>query len=359
MKFRLLASASLLLCLFISRNASAQKDSMDTTRWKAHWIDVPGQSKDYEYCLFRKTINVASKPASFVVKVAGDNRYKLFVNGQQVSLGPARGDYYYWNYETVDLAPYLQAGDNVLSAIVVNEGSWRPVSQMSYGTGFILQGATPAEETANTNRSWKCLRDTAYRPLDVVIVYSYYVAGPGELVDMKLQPKNWQMPGFDDSTWPQANRLGRGWPKGQMNFDDGRELVPSPIPAREMVMQRLGALRKADGVNLPSTFPAQPGAVTIPANTKATILLDQTYLTNAYPTIIFSKGKGAGISMSYAEGLYIIEPAVRIGARRNERVIEMRSRANDLSAARTASSAMAATNSNLRLSIGGITVTCN
>jgi hypothetical protein len=179
---------------------------------------------------------------------------------------------------------------------------------MSYGTGFILQGATPAEEMVNTNRSWKCLRDSAYSPLDVVIVYSYYVAGPGELVDMKLQPKNWQMPGFDDSAWPQANRLGRGWPKGQMNFDDGRELVPTPIPAREMVMQRLKTVRKADGVSLPSTFPAQQGAVTIPANTKATILLDQSYLTNAYPTIVFSKGKNAGISMSYAESLYIIEP---------------------------------------------------
>ncbi|HWD89602.1 MAG TPA: alpha-L-rhamnosidase N-terminal domain-containing protein [Mucilaginibacter sp.] len=308
MKFRLLIPAALLLCLFISFNASAQKDAIDTTHWKARWIDVPGQAKDYEYCLFRKTISLASKPASFVVKVSGDNRYKLFVNGQQVSLGPARSDFYYWNYETVDLAPFLQAGDNVISAIVVNEGSWRPAAQMSYGTGFILQGATPAEEIANTNRSWKCLRDSAYRPLDVVIIYSYYVAGPGEQVDMKLQPKNWQMPGFDDSAWPQANRLGKGWPKGQMNFDDGRELVPSPIPARELVIQRLKTVRKADGVSLPSTFPADQGPVTIPANTKATILLDQLYLTNAYPTIVFSKGKDAGISMSYAESLYIIEP---------------------------------------------------
>ena len=307
MKLRLLILA-LLPFLFISIHASAQKETMDTVHWKAHWINVPGLQKDYEYCLFRKIINLPTRPTAFVVKVSGDNRYKLFVNGQQASLGPARSDFYHWNYETVDLGPYLQAGDNVISAIVVNEGSWRPVAQMSYGTGFILQGATPNEEIANTNHSWKCLRDTAYRPLDVKIVYSYYVAGPGEQVDMKLHPKNWQMPGFDDSAWPQANRLGKGWPKGQMNFDDGRELVPSPIPPREMITQFLQSVRKVDGVTLPSTFPAQQGAVTIPANTKATILLDQGYLTNAYPTIIFSKGKDAGMSMSYAESLYIIEP---------------------------------------------------
>ncbi|MGZ3946404.1 MAG: alpha-L-rhamnosidase-related protein, partial [Mucilaginibacter sp.] len=308
MKSRLLAVVIVLLCLFVSNRVAAQKDTIDKKPWNALWVDVPGQQGDYEYCLFRKTLNLASKPSTFVVKVSGDNRYKLFVNGTQVSNGPARGDFYYWNYETVDLAPYLQAGNNVISAIVVNEGSRKPAAQMSYGTGFILQGATPAEEAINTNKSWKCLRDTAFHPLDVLIVYSYYVAGPGEQVDMKMQPKNWEMPGFDDSAWPDAERLGKGWPKGQFNFDDGRELVPSPIPAREMVMQRLKAMRRADGVTLPATFPAEPGAVTIPANTKATILLDQTYLTNAYPTIVFSKGKDAGISMSYAEGLYIIEP---------------------------------------------------
>jgi len=307
MKSRLPALAIVLLCVFMSARVAAQKDTIDKKRWNASWIDVPGPQADYEYCLFRKTFSIVSKPSTFVVKVSGDNRYKLFVNGQLASIGPARGDFYHWNYETVDLAPYLQAGNNVISATVVNEGSWKPVAQMSYGTGFILQGATPAEEAINTNNTWKCIRDTAYRPLDVMVIYSYYVAGPGEQVDMKLQPKNWQIPGFDDSTWKDAERLGPGWPKGQFNFDDGRELVPSPIPQREMVMQRLGALRKAVGVNLPSTFPAQPGAVTIPANTKATILLDQTYLTNAYPTIIFSKGKDAGISMSYAEGMYIIE----------------------------------------------------
>ena len=243
-----------------------------------------------------------------MVNVSGDNRYKLFVTGNLVSGGPARSDFYYWNYETVEIGSYLTAGKNVISAVVANEGSWKPAAQMSYGTGFILQGATQAEEAVNTNNSWKCLRDTAYHPLPVELVYSYYVAGPGEMVDMKLHPRNWQTPGFDDSEWPQAARLAVGQPKGQFTFNNGWMLVPTPIPPREMEMQRLKAMRRADGVTLPAGFPNERGAVTVPANTKATILLDQTYLTNAYPTVIFSKGKDAGISMSYAEGLYIIEP---------------------------------------------------
>ncbi len=278
-------------------------------RWNASWIKVPGEAtNDYEVCLFRKTLDLAAMPAKYLVHVSGDNRYKLFVNNQLVSVGPARSDQYYWNYETIDLAPYLIAGKNVVSAIVFNEGASRAVAQMSYRTGFILQGDTPAEEELNTGPNWKCYRDSAYHPLPVVLVYSYYAAGPDELVDMKLHPSGWQQPDFDDTKWQPASKISTGTPKGLLSFDGDWMLVPSPIPARELVMQRLKVMRKATGVTLPSTFPAEKGSVTIPAHTKATILLDQTYLTDAYPTIAFSKGKDAGISMGYAEGLYIIEP---------------------------------------------------
>jgi alpha-L-rhamnosidase len=303
------------LMLFLLLNSSSilfgqtTGQAIVSIRWNASWIKVPGEPvNDYEVCLFRKVFTLTNKPATYLVHVSGDNRYKLFVNGKLISIGPARSDLYYWNYEMVDLAPYFTTGKNVISAIVFNEGALRPASQMSYRTGFILQGNTPAEEEINTGNEWKCYRDSSYHPLAVELIYSYYVAGPGEMVDMKLHPKNWQQPDFDDTQWQQASRISEGIPKGRFTFNDGWMLVPSPIPARELVMQRLKAMRKADGVGLPSTFPAEKGPVTIPAHTKATILLDQTYLTNAYPTITFSKGKDAGISMSYAEGMYIIEP---------------------------------------------------
>jgi alpha-L-rhamnosidase len=309
MKYRLLF---LFLLIIVGNNilfAQSDNQAIISRRWNASWIKVPGESVNgYEICLFRKTLDLANKPATYLVNVSGDNRYKLYVNGQLVSVGPARGDLYYWNYETVDLAPYLIAGKNVIGAVVFNEGALRPASQMSYRTGFILQGNTATEEEINTGTNWKCYRDSAYHPLPVELIYSYYVAGPGELVDMKHHPQQWQQPDFDDIKWQPASQISTGWPKGLFKFDDGWMLVPSPIPARELVMQRLKAMRKATGVSLPSTFPAEKVQVTIPAHTKATILLDQSYLTNAYPTIVFSKGKEAGISMGYAESLYIVDP---------------------------------------------------
>lgn len=313
MKYRFPVPAVFLLIIFFNSGirAFAQPNIQPPADkpWNAHWIKVPGEpAHDYEVCLFRKTLGLVNKPTNYPVYVSGDNRYKLFVNGQLVSVGPARSDLYYWNYEMVDLAPYLVAGKNVISAIVFNEGSLRPASQMSYRTGFILQGDATIGDEINTGPAWKCTRDSSYHPLPVELVYSYYVAGPGELVDMKLHSQQWQGADFDDSKWQQAVSISPGEPKGHFTFNDGWMLVPSPIPAREMVMQRLKAMRKATGINPPSTFPVGKTAVTIPAHTKATILLDQNYLTNAYPTLIFSNGKDAGISMSYAEALYIIEP---------------------------------------------------
>jgi len=272
--------------------------------WSAYWIASPeGPGREYGVYYFRKSINLGAKPATFVVKVSADNRYKLCVNGTLVSLGPARGDTYYWNYETVDLAPYLDTGKNVVSAIVWNEAEYRPEAQITLHTAFIIQGNTPSEEILNTNNTWKCFHNKAYQPLTGIGYPTYYVAGPGEFVDMSKTVKGWMNAGFDDAGWPNASNSEHGKPKG-MSDAFGWMLVPSSIPQMERTYQRIPALRKADGVIVPASFPATKTAVTIPANTTATLLLDQTYLTNAYLTLNFSNGKGAGISIGYAEALF-------------------------------------------------------
>lgn len=239
-----------------------------------------------------------------MVHVSGDNRYRLFVNGKHVSQGPARGDLYFWNYETVDLAPFLVAGNNVIAAVVWNDGRDKPEAQITHLTGFILQGNTAQEEAVNTNDSWKVIKDESYRPLQVKAP-GYYVAGPGELLDMKKHVKGWTAVSFDDSHWEKARTITAGTPKAASVNSTGWMLVPSSIPPMEMTVQRLATTRKAEGVKVPANFPATKTKVTIPANTRATIVLDQGFLTNAYPTLVVSGGRDAAISLGYTEGFYI------------------------------------------------------
>ncbi|MDR6942314.1 alpha-L-rhamnosidase-related protein [Mucilaginibacter pocheonensis] len=289
--------------LSIVKTGSSQTISPSLLKghWKAFWITVPDEpTKDYGVYHFRKNIQLNAKPDSFIVHVSADNRYKLYVNRTLVSLGPARGDTYYWNYETVDLAPYLKAGNNSIAALVWNEGDYRPEAQISIRTAFIMQGNTASEEAVNTGKTWKCIRDKAYHPLTGIGYHPYYVAGPGEVVDMNAYIKGWNTVGFDDSAWKNAIRVDAGNPKGTVNAFDWM-LVPSSLPQMELKYQRITALRKAEGATVPKSFPAIKTAVTIPANTTTTLLLDQSFLTNAFVTLNFSNGKNATIKLTYAE----------------------------------------------------------
>src|SRR5882724_9133428 len=120
--------------------------------WNANWIAAPNDpGNEYGVYYFRKNIELTAKPVRFIIHVSADNRYKLYVNGTLVSLGPARGDTYYWNYETVDLAPYLNAGKNIVAALVYNEAENRPEAQITVRTAFIVQGNEAEEEILNTN----------------------------------------------------------------------------------------------------------------------------------------------------------------------------------------------------------------
>ena len=109
--------------------------------WKASWITHPTAPLREPIVLhFRRSLQLDSKPARFVVHVSADNRFILYVNGHRVGDGPARGDLPHWRYETFDLAPYLSAGANLVTATVWNFGIYAPAAQITDRTAFLVQG---------------------------------------------------------------------------------------------------------------------------------------------------------------------------------------------------------------------------
>ncbi len=300
-----------LLCIFLLAYMSSftQVNNTDSTDklWKANWISLPGiEANEYGVYYFRKNIELNLPPESFPIHVSADNRYKLYVNEKLVSLGPARGDLLHWNYETVDLAPYLHLGKNVVAAQVWNEGEYRAEGHLSLKTAFILQGGTTESEVLNTNETWKCIQDNSYSPLPVQM-QTFYVAGPGEKVTMASHLKNWKTVSCDETEWKASQALFPGLPKNILGFPgvlDSWLLVPSSLPQMELKEQRLQKLRQAEGISVPSTFPVTQTRITIPSNKTVSLLLDQTFLTNAYPTLVFSGGKDGIIAIGYQEALF-------------------------------------------------------
>jgi len=278
--------------------------------WAARWINHPtADTQDFGVYHFRRSFDLPVKPESFIIHVSADNRYRLFVNGQSVSTGPARGDLEHWRFETVDIAPFLKKGKNVLAAVVWNFAEHRPVAQVSFGTAFLLQGDTDKEEIVNTDANWKVIRNEAYSPLRVrqyMRQRGYIVVGPGEKVDGSRYPWDWQEGDYDDSDWPTA----RNWERALPRWGHTRgifmawKLVPREIPPMEETVKRIPKIARAENIRTDGAFLAGTGILVIPANSKVTLLLDQAELVTAYPVIVTSGGQGTTVRFTYAEALF-------------------------------------------------------
>lgn len=277
--------------------------------WPAYWISHPTDSRtEFGVYHFRREFELNEKPSSFVIHVSADNRYRLFVNGQAVSMGPERGDLKNWHFETVDIAPLLVQGENVLAAVVWNFARYRPVAQVSYETAFLVQGNTEKESVVNTDEQWRVVRNDAYEPIPVdrrALGNYYVVVGPGEQVNAKEYPWGWMQVGFDDDSWLSALTLRRAVPKWGHHHDIymAWQLVPRQIPPMEERRESNPVIDRAEGIQATDAFINGTGALQIPASTHATILLDQQQLTTAYPELLASGGADSRITLTYAEAL--------------------------------------------------------
>lgn len=297
------------LALLLTASAAPALPTIDYARdrWTAKWIRVEGTDPAaYGVYHFRRVFTIERPVEHLRVFVSADNRYQLFLNGELISLGPARSDLFHWRYETVDLAPKLHAGSNVLAAVVWNEGPHHAIAQYSNGTGFLLQAEDAAYGFLDSSKSWLAHTDLAYSPqlIPKDQLVQYTALGPNEKFDAAQYPWDWQNAGFDDARWTQAEETSVGSPRYARDGPNAWMLTPSPIPPEERTPLRLQSLRTASGVQPPPNFPAQPKAFEIDPNAHATLLLDQSYVTTAYPELTVSGGKGSSVLLRYAEALY-------------------------------------------------------
>lgn len=154
-------------------------------QWDAEWISYAYDPReDLGVFAFRRKVTLASVPEKLQVRVSADQRYKLYVNGEFVGFGPQRGDVQHWFYETYDLAPHLQTGENWITSIVWNFGRWSPMAQHSARTGFVLSGAIGSEKLSTPN-GWEVLRldGWSFDMMHAGVGQFYIDIGPGEIVE--------------------------------------------------------------------------------------------------------------------------------------------------------------------------------
>jgi alpha-L-rhamnosidase len=246
------------------------------------WITHPDSGTRTPIVLqFRRELDLDRVPAKLPVSVTADNRYILYVNGARVADGPSTGTIKSWRQRSVDLAPQLKRGKNVIAAVVWNFGDVAPAFQQSVATGFRLSG----DPISTSAPGWQVRIDNSHSAISPKehISWQYYVASAPEVIDArKINDDHWQ----DAVPAPAAA---------------ARTLIADPFPPQLYAEAVPGKVVRSslDGAD---EFPARP--VVIPPNTRAKLLVQRDAMISAYPSLEVQGGKDATIQVQYGEALY-------------------------------------------------------
>ena len=213
-----------------------------------NWIAPPATNlHQYGVYHFKKIITLAAKPASFIIHISADQRYRLFVNGRSLATGPSRSDVQHWLYQTLDIAEALLQGNNTVAVTVWNDGEQSAWAQLSFQTGLFIQGATEKEAILNTDTSWLVVENNAYTPVATIA----HITGAFEQVFAQRYPWGWQHNTDSNTKWLPAiiSEKAAGQNTASINTTL-RQLTPTSLPLPEEKMQRLATIRSFKGMNV-------------------------------------------------------------------------------------------------------------
>jgi hypothetical protein len=227
--------------------------AIDAGRWQAQWIwldPAAGGGEAIAAC-FRKKVTLPAAPKAVRARISADIVYRLWINGQLVSRGPADpgNDYsprtrwsHQWLYDVRDLTPFFKPGDNVIAAEVFtreqpNYSLGRP--GFAFAADFAFVDRPPFQVTSGPD--WSAALSEAYSPAE------WTASTPGAKpvrhirFDASKEAQGWRLAGFDDSRWPRAAKI-----------DSVRgNLAASEIPPRmEAIYPWVEVVRASEGVTV-------------------------------------------------------------------------------------------------------------
>lgn len=195
------------------------------TPWKGVWIShETNQSHPNSWYTYRTTVDIEKVPAQAMARIAADSKYWLWINGQMVVFegslkrGPAPGDAY---YDEIDIAPYLQEGENTIAALVWYFGLNGFSHSSSGHAGFLFDCQAPGVEIISNNQ-WSCDTYQAYSNTDAP--HPNYRMPEGNIrYDARKAIEGWNLPG-EDKIKTSAMMV------GDANRAPFGKLVKRPIP---------------------------------------------------------------------------------------------------------------------------------
>ncbi|HRE82428.1 MAG TPA: family 78 glycoside hydrolase catalytic domain [Opitutaceae bacterium] len=199
-------------------------------RWTADYVWCgswgPGLTTRY----FRNTFLFSRTDSRVLVYVTADSRYRLWLNGERLGFGPARGTLLSYHFECYDVTGWLLNGKNVLAAEVRWYGIHAPTSEVhSPKPGLLVQAE--GIEGLDTPGNWRAWEDLAVSPdTSAYIENAQEFLNHMERIDLRHVPLGWQSVGFDDSRWQTVFVTGRAVSRStRWGVQSLRTLVPRDV----------------------------------------------------------------------------------------------------------------------------------
>ena len=304
---------------------------MPTVFSKAHWIGVPKSestpgSEQMRSAFFRLQFKLAA-PTDLSISISAHSRYRLWVNGMPVTYGPCKGDRWRHFFETVDIGPYLQVGENVLAVRVISfipyesqhDQQRAPYWTMARAVGpcLIVSGQSAGLACQSTGQNgidvttgvaaWEAMEDAAQSWKHFML--SHWM-GAMESVQGSRLPHGWiEAKSSPADAWLPAASLWRAEDKMLSTFGiiPVFPLTPRPIPLAMEQPARFSRempLRSEDVA--PIVFGSHDHAV-VPPNSTMAVELDAGELTTGFIQLKLQGGTGSRVCLRYAEGYSVAE----------------------------------------------------
>jgi hypothetical protein len=111
-------------------------------------ISLPEDDRIDSHILFRKKFCL-NDFSTAKIYITADDYYKLYINGQFVTQGPAAGYPNHYYYNEVDVSAYLQPGENIIAVHTSDYADYAshsiPDGKLSI-SGILLLGTLAGEE---------------------------------------------------------------------------------------------------------------------------------------------------------------------------------------------------------------------
>ena len=271
----------------VTRHFREQKDTRGNSNLtvtqpidSAVWISPKKDTTQSNVSFWRFKKTFTSDGSKLTFDVSADERYILFLDGKLIARGPHRGTANNWMYETFEVTPSV--GEHCFEAVVYKLGESAPLAQHTLKLGFIFKADGSYNDQLTTGvADWKVgevgnIVPTNNENFGWGCGGVWKCTGNGFHVTM---PKTWE------STRKVSNKSRKAVDWG-LRYDQWI-LYPSPLPSQT------------------ENYITIDKNITIPPNTKKTIIKDLGDYYCAYPILKTSGGKGSTVNWGWAESLYV------------------------------------------------------